>query len=33
MKVLEKEFGKSITTRTWNTVKKIAGLMGQSGRP
>lgn len=24
MKILEKEFGKKITTRNWNTVKKIA---------
>jgi uncharacterized protein (DUF1697 family) len=26
MKVLEKEFGKRITTRTWNTVQRIAKL-------
>ena len=28
MKVLEKEFGKKITTRTWNTVERIAKLLG-----
>jgi len=27
MKVLEKEFGKKITTRTWNTVERIAKLL------
>lgn len=27
MKVLEKEFGKKITTRTWNTVERIAALL------
>lgn len=27
MKVLEKEFGKRITTRTWNTVERIAALL------
>jgi uncharacterized protein (DUF1697 family) len=27
MKVLEKEFGKKITTRTWNTVQRIAALL------
>jgi uncharacterized protein (DUF1697 family) len=27
MRFLEKEFGKNITTRTWNTVQKLAGLM------
>ena len=27
MKVLEKEFGKKITTRTWNTVERIANLL------
>lgn len=26
MKILEKEFGKKITTRNWNTVVKIAGV-------
>lgn len=26
MRLLEKEFGKNITTRTWNTVTKIASL-------
>ena len=26
MKILEKEFGKRITTRNWNTVQKIAAL-------
>ena len=28
MKVLEKEFGKKITTRTWNTVERIGKLLG-----
>lgn len=27
MKVLEKEFGKKITTRTWNTVERIGKLL------
>jgi len=27
MKVLEKEFGKKITTRTWNTVERIGALL------
>jgi uncharacterized protein (DUF1697 family) len=26
MKILEKEFGKNITTRNWNTVVKIAQM-------
>lgn len=26
MKILEKEFGKKITTRNWNTVQKIVGI-------
>ena len=28
MKVLETEFGKKITTRTWNTVERIGKLLG-----
>jgi uncharacterized protein (DUF1697 family) len=28
MKLLEKQFGKNITTRTWNTIEKIAKLLG-----
>jgi len=27
MKILQKEFGKKITTRTWNTVERIAKLL------
>ena len=27
MKLLEKEFGKNITTRTWNTLQRIAELI------
>lgn len=27
MRFLEKEYGKALTTRNWNTVKKIAALM------
>ena len=28
MKLLEKEYGKKITTRTWNTIQKISKLVG-----
>lgn len=30
MKILEIEYGKKITTRNWNTVVKIAGIMNKS---
>lgn len=33
MSVLEKEFGKQITTRNWNTVKKIVALADVAGDP
>ncbi len=37
MKLLQKEFGKKITTRTWNTIERIAkllehGTQGRAGR-
>lgn len=30
MKIIEKEFGKNVTTRTWNTVIKIGALLAET---
>jgi uncharacterized protein (DUF1697 family) len=33
MKTLEKQFGKRITTRTWNTIQRLAGLFSPPESP